>query len=227
MTALLTEVEILFKNDALLVALKPAGVVSEAGAEKSMPSLIAECCDGFTPYTVHRLDREVSGLMVYASSPEAAAELSRQIQSGELQKEYIAILCGSPEDEGGELCDLLYHDRQRNKTYVVDRRRRGVREAKLRYTVLGSAELDGKLLTAVAVQLLTGRTHQIRAQFASRGLSLYGDARYGGTKAARIALHSFRLSFKDPVTKKQITVTDLPDKYGSPFDLFAEQVRKA
>lgn len=224
----MTSCEILYESDAALVCVKPVGTLSEDADDGSLPGLLAarEGAQGRKPLTVHRLDREVGGLMVYAKTPGAAAELTRQINDGRLSKEYLAVLCGLPGEPEGALRDLLFHDRQKNKTYVTDRIRRGVREALLEYKVLATArEKDGGLLSLCLIRLLTGRTHQIRAQFASRRLPLYGDARYGGARRGQsIALFSFRLGFTDPLTGERVEINKEPPD--GIFEMFRSEIRK-
>ena len=149
--------------------------------------------------TVHRLDRTVSGLMVLARRSKAASELSRQIRDGEFQKEYVAVIHGKPAEDQGELRDLLLRNKQERKTYVVTETGKDVQEAILEYQVLNRTEE----LTRVRIQLRTGRTHQIRAQFSSRGLPLVGDRKYGIPEDdCRIALWSYRLAFQHPYSGK-------------------------
>ena len=193
--------EIIYFDRDVCVCVKPRGVLSEGEGQSEMPFLLGEALaeKGIktTVYPVHRLDKDTEGLMVYALSKTSAAELSRQIQSGELRKEYIAELCGVPAEGEGELCDLLFFDRKRGRSYVVDRERKGVRSARLGYTLISS---DGKYST-VRVKLYTGRTHQIRVQFASRGMPLRGDRRYGASAdSGDFSLRSCYLSFKHPRT---------------------------
>ncbi len=179
---------------------------------------------------VHRLDKEVGGLMVFAIGTKSAAELTAQISGRKIEKEYLAVVHGVPDAASGELCDLLYHDQRSNKTYIVDRVRRGVREARLEYRLCGTAgdgEGEGRL-SLLRIRLITGRTHQIRAQFSSRKMPLWGDARYGsrvrtgtGERAGKgvIALWSARLAFTDPATGKLVDIKKAPPD-GYPWQAF-------
>ncbi len=193
--------DILYHDSHLAVAVKPAGILSEGETKGTMPHMLAselEALNGtkVTPYTVHRLDKDTCGIMAYALTSKAAAALSAQIQSGDFKKTYTALLCGIPQADEGHLSDLLYYDRQRSKAFVVDRKRGGVKQAELNYRVL---EKRGST-TLVEVELLTGRTHQIRVQFASRGLPLFGDRRYGAPPSSgnQLALCATSLSFLHP-----------------------------
>ncbi len=188
--------EILYQDDAIVVCVKPARVMStdEPGG---MPSLVREALHTGDIRTVHRLDAVVSGLMVLARSAEAASELSRQIREGGFEKEYLAVLHGVPEKAEDTLTDLLLRDKRERKTYVVQELGKNVQEAVLSYKVLGAAEN----LSRVQIWLHTGRTHQIRAQFSSRNLPLVGDRKYGAMEdECEIALWSYRLAFAHPVT---------------------------
>lgn len=185
--------EILFESPELIVCLKPAGLSSQQEAKgESMPVLLQQHT-GRAVYPVHRLDKPAAGLMVYAKTEKAAAFLSAAMQCGQFHKEYLAALRGTPEAPSGRLEDLLYHDVRRNKTYVVNRKRKGVREAALEYETV--TQIDG--LTLVRVRLLTGRTHQIRVQFGSRKLPLCGDGTYGGGSGP-LGLWSAHLTFPNP-----------------------------
>ena len=180
---------ILYEDAQILVCVKPRGILSapDASGKPSMAELLAPR----TVYPVHRLDREAGGLMVFAKTVQSAAALSAEIQAGTFQKEYLAFCEGRPPQEG-IWEDLLYHDRGKNKTYVVKRRRAGVKDARLSFRLLHSFE-DGRSLTAI--RLFTGRTHQIRVQFASRGFPLCGDRKYGAKSRGKLALFSWKLSF--------------------------------
>ena len=211
-------IEILYRSHDLLICVKPAGVLSQSGTsgQKSMISLL-ESQTGCRVYPVHRLDREVGGVMIYALSQAAAAELSRQIQSGEMGKEYLAVTNGIPSQSEGLLTDLLFHDRVRNKTFVVDRKRKGVKEARLMYRVLETSQSQ----SLIHVRLLTGRTHQIRVQFASRGTPLSGDGKYGGGSGP-LLLWAFGLTLDLPGAERN-RFTAIPSKLGSFLVPFAPE----
>lgn len=197
--------DILYHDDAIVVCVKPPRVLStdEPGG---MPELVRQALNlpSHQVRTVHRLDRVVSGLMVLAITPEAASELSRQIREDRFQKEYLAVIHGCSEEKAGTLRDLLLRNKQERKTYIVKEPEKGVQEAILHYQVLSSREN----LTKVRIQLVTGRTHQIRAQFSGRGLPLVGDRKYSLLEDnCEIALWSYRLGFCHPVTGKPMEFT--------------------
>lgn len=195
--------EILYKDKSLAVAVKPAGVLSES---PGMPELLRDSLGG-SFYCVHRLDAGVGGVMVYARTGQAAAKLSDAMAQKRLVKEYLAVVHGKPGQDRGLLRDLLFHDKSRNKTYVVDRMRRGVKEAELEYTLL---ESKGEL-SLLRIRLHTGRSHQIRVQFASRAMPLLGDARYGSRyRDCGIALWSERLCFPHPFEEKTLDFRQAP-----------------
>ena len=185
--------EILYADAAVAVCVKPVGALSEGDGENAMPALLRAALGGEF-YPVHRLDQTVGGVMVYAKTAQEAARLTQAMGQGQMQKTYLAVLTGCPAERAGTLEDLLFHDRAKNKTYVVRRQRGGVKQARLHYEIL--AEQDG--LSLARIRLETGRTHQIRVQFASRGLPLLGDGKYG-SRCGRCtcALWSYRLSFPD------------------------------
>ncbi len=172
-----------------------------------MVSLLSAHCNNQV-YPLHRLDREVGGVMVYAKTKKAAANLSRDIAEHKFIKEYIALIHGKPESDSGEMRDLLFKDSRKNKSFVVKRQRKGVKEALLEYSLL---ETDGDFST-VLVRLHTGRTHQIRVQFASRKMPLKGDKKYGAKDESRnIGLWSFRITFNHPVTGEKLSFSEPPD----------------
>ena len=209
--------EILYADKDIILCIKPCGVLStdEPGG---MPALLRQALgdEQADVRTVHRLDRVVGGLMVFARSQAAAAALSRQITEGAFQKEYLAVVHGCPEPREGKMEDLLFRDAAENKTYVVRRMRKGVRPAALEYRVL--AENGG--LSLVHIHLLTGRTHQIRAQFSSRAMPLAGDRKYGAAgDNCEIALWSCCLTFRHPRTGKALRFEQEPSG-GYPWSAF-------
>lgn len=190
--------ELIYQDRDIVVCIKPPRVLStdEPGG---VPELVRQELGepNGNIRTVHRLDRTVSGLMVLARRSKAAAELSRQIREGEFQKEYLAVIYGTPEAEQGTFRDLLLRNKQERKTYVVAEPGKDVQEAILHY----QTQNVSAGFSRVRIQLETGRTHQIRAQFSSRGLPLVGDRKYSLLEdACEIALWSYRLSFKHPYT---------------------------
>lgn len=199
-------ITVLYKDEAIVVALKPARVLStdEPGG---MPELVRSAIGDTSVFTVHRLDRVVSGLMVLARTQQAASELSRQIRDNQFEKAYLAVVHGAPEQDTGRLCDLLFRDKARKMTMVADQMAKGVQPASLGYRVL--RRKDG--MSRVRIQLETGRTHQIRVQFASRGLPLVGERKYSTLEDdCEIALWSYRLAFSHPVTGEKMEFTQDP-----------------
>lgn len=197
--------DFLYLDEHIAVCVKPPRVLStdEPGG---MPELVRNALGDPKAdiRTVHRLDRVVSGLMVLARSALAASELSRQIRDDQFGKEYLAVLHGCPHSPAGRLTDLLLRDKQERKTYIVQEPGKGVQEAILDYQVLKTAENFSR----VRIQLITGRTHQIRAQFSGRGMPLVGDRKYATLDdPCEIALWSYRLSFFHPVTGEAMEFT--------------------
>ena len=200
--------ELIYTDDDILVCLKPARVLStdEPGG---VPDLAREALGDpkADVRTVHRLDRVVAGLMVLARNAKAASELSRQIRDDEFEKEYLAVVHGRPEEDTGTLRDLLGRDKARKMTYVAQEPAKGVREAVLDYQVLNTASE----MSRVKIRLHTGRTHQIRVQFASRGMPLVGERKYSELNdPCEIALWSCRIGFTHPKTGKRMEFTHEP-----------------
>ena len=189
-------IDVLYVDEDIVVCIKPPRVLStdEPGG---LPEMLRQTMATKDFRTVHRLDRVVSGLMVVARSAAAASELSRQIREDSFQKEYQAVVHGCVEQQGGRLTDLLLRDKARKMTMVVTEPGKDVQPAALRYQILGG----NQELTRVRIQLETGRTHQIRVQFASRGFPLVGERKYSELNdPCEIALWSYRLAFTHPIT---------------------------
>ncbi len=196
-----------------VVCIKPVGVSSEDGPG-SMPALLRQELGGEI-FPVHRLDLNVGGLMVYARTKAAAAKLSQAVQEGTMIKEYLAVLHGIPEQPEGCYEDLLWKDSRKNKVFVVTRCRKGVKQARLTYRCIET--VNGT--TLVHIRLHTGRSHQIRVQFASRRTPLLGDHKYGSRDETKSpALWSARLTFPHPKTKELLTFSCLPS--GTVWDGF-------
>lgn len=199
--------EYIYKDNVMVLCCKPVGMSSEAGPG-SLPEALEQDLGG-TVFPIHRLDLNVGGLMVYARTKQAAAKLSASVQEGKLVKEYLAMIHGCPEEKEGILEDLLWKDSKKNKVFAVQRERKGVKKAKLAYRVL--EEKEGTAL--VLIRLFTGRSHQIRVQFSSRGFPLVGDHKYGSRdKAASPALYSCRLTLPHPISGETMVFTSLPEK---------------
>lgn len=198
-------IDVLYSDRNIAVVIKPIGVISEDG-EGSVPALIREALGVNDVYTIHRLDRDVGGVMVYALNKSAAAELSAAVSENALEKIYLAVVHGVPSEKNGVFSDLLFKDSKKNKSYVVKRERKGVRYAELSYEVLAAS--GEKAL--VRVKLHTGRSHQIRVQFSSRQMPLLGDKKYGASDSEKqIALFSHCLTF--PYKGKNVTFSALPE----------------
>jgi len=202
---------LIYKDNDIVVCVKPARVLStdEPGG---MPQLVREVLEDENAdvRTVHRLDRVVSGLMVLARNPESASNLGKQIQEGVFKKEYLAVAHGNVPDKG-TMTDLLIRDKARRMTFVTDKPQKGAQEAVLHFESIGKA--SGKSL--VRIELVTGRTHQIRCQFASRGFPLIGERKYSTLEDdCEIALLSHALHFMHPKTGKELDfVLAPPDEY--------------
>lgn len=198
--------DILYCDDDIVVCVKPPRVLStdEPGG---LPELLRNQLGTEDFRTVHRLDRVVSGLMVVARNAKAASDISRQIREDAFQKEYLAVIHGEPAQESGRLEDLLLRDKARKMTLVAKEMAKGVQPAALRYRVISCQ--NG--MSRVRIQLETGRTHQIRVQFASRNLPLVGERKYAVLDdPCEIALWSYRLAFTHPATGEKMEFTKQP-----------------
>lgn len=203
--------DILFENNSIAVCIKPAGVSSQESNGKNMVTMLEEATEIAEIYPVHRLDIKTSGVMVYAKTKSAAAFLSREITEGRFIKEYKALIHGIPEDSSGTMEDFLFFDRRKNKSYVVKKERKGVKKAILDYDVIKSGTSEKGQLSLVKIKLHTGRTHQIRVQFASRKMPVYGDGKYGASDNVPFtALRSSRITFINPEDGKELSFSAPP-----------------
>lgn len=220
--------EILLKNKDVVIIKKPSGVPSQSdpsGDKDAMTltsELLREKGERGELYLVHRLDRVVGGLLVFARNKKAAAELSRLVSGDGIGKEYLAVIDGRLDD--GVLIDYLYKDARASKAFVVDKKRGGVKEAELSFITLESVDTEKGVRSLVKIRLKTGRFHQIRAQFASRKTPICGDGKYGSkdNRAHLPALFAYKLSFK--LFDYNIEAKEIPDLDAYPWCLFDRSV---
>lgn len=207
-------IEILFQDKHLVVVVKPVKVLSEDQGPNSLPFLLRQQLN-CAIFPVHRLDQMVAGIMVYAKSASVAGQLTNLIHSDDFHKEYLAICEGPFEKTENTLEDFLFHDKNKNKTYIVKRLRHGVKPAKLAYQVIQYHQN----LCLLKIQLFTGRTHQIRAQLAHIHHPLVGDGKYGSKiNQYDCCLYSYHLHFQHPITKKDLQWFSIPTQ--KPFCFF-------
>ena len=233
---------ILYEDNDIIVVIKPAGLESQSG-KSFAPDMVSEIRKHLAshpqdihkltketstaskypqpPYVgvIHRLDRPVSGIMVYAKNPKAAASLSTSLQQGKIEKWYQAVICGKPVDNVEKYVDYLLKDGKTNTSRIVDKSAAGAKRAELEYQILEEKEQgDGAVRSLVEIHLHTGRHHQIRVQFAAHGTPLVGDTKYGAPAAASVgrarreplALCAVRLSFLHPVTGERMEFSTEP-----------------
>ncbi len=212
---------IFYEDQELIVVKKPVGMESQETHSFS-PDLVSEIKKHIhhlstkkeEPYVgiIHRLDKPVGGIMVYAKTKEAASLLSRQVKENQMQKMYMAVVCGKPVDNVDNFVDYLLKDTGKNMSRIVEKGISGAKRAELRYQVVDTFK-EEELLTLVKIWLITGRHHQIRVQFAGRGMPLWGDHRYNPKFAGQksIALSACELSFLHPKTKKPLTFQMEPE----------------
>lgn len=210
--------EILFSDEYITICKKEAGQLSEdSDSPQSLPNILRNET-GHDIYTLHRLDKPVGGVIIYANTKAAASKFTALITSENgITKRYLTVCDGVLTDNEGEMRDLLFHDRQRNKTFCVKRMRKGVKEAILKYKVIDVNENKSLL----EIELITGRTHQIRAQLASRKIPVTGDGKYGSRdNKCTTALFSHSVTFVHPFTGEKISVSAMPDFTQYPWSLF-------
>ena len=217
------ELRVLYRDPHILLVGKPAGMPAQPDPSGQADLLSAVQATYPTASLVHRLDTPTGGVMVFGLTPKATAKLCALVQDhSQFRKEYLAVTSAPPESEAGSLRDYLFHDKQKNKAFVTDGKRKGSKEAVLDYRTVATLD-DGH--TLLLVRLHTGRTHQIRVQLASRGLPLVGDGKYGSReKAPFIGLWAYRLTFPHPITGKSLTVSTVPDADMMPWCLFRDHI---
>lgn len=210
------DIRILYEDKDICVCVKPPETISQS---PGMPEKLSELLGGEF-FCVHRLDKGVGGVMVYARNEKAAAKLSQMTAGRELVKHYVAVIPDVLTSHEGIMEDLLFRDREKNKSFVVKRMRKGVKDAKLEYKRLATA--DGTAL--VKIRLHTGRSHQIRCQFSSRSAPILGDSKYGSTiKCGGMALWSYSLSFRHPANGKPMEFSQAPE--GEVWDKFRRYIQ--
>lgn len=208
-------IEIIYEDENMLVINKPIGLSSQKEDEQSAV-IELQLQLGCEIFPVHRLDKMVSGLLIYGKNSKTAGKLSKALNGDFFDKYYLAVVENEFSETKGELTDLLYYDRKRNKSFVVNRERNGVKEARLTYEVL--QQTNNKAL--VKVHLLTGRTHQIRVQFSHSGHPLCGDGKYGSKdNHCTVALFCHQLTFKHPISNRVMYFNIYPEQR-YPWNLF-------
>lgn len=215
--------EILYENKNCLVAVKAVGVLSQKGrkGDSDMVTLLSQTQKGSlgSIYLIHRLDKEVGGVMLFAKNHAAASFYASAVENRKVQKEYLAVVRGIPEAPKGEWRDFLFRDEEKRRTITVAAGHKGAKEARLRYELLETKVVGGETVSLLRIELLTGRNHQIRVQCASRHLPLLGDGLYGEAKDGEApALFAFRLCFPE-MTGGEKTVSALPS--GGIWDEFS------
>lgn len=222
-----TQFEILYEDNHIIVVLKPQ-MIACCPDESKDDNLFDQIKTYIkTAYNkpgnvylglVHRLDRPTGGVMVYAKTSKAAARLTEGLQSGDFEKKYLAVLCGTPDSQRGTLCNYLRKNTVNNMVYICTPSEEGAKYAELDYKIL---ESKGKYSLA-DVRLHTGRTHQIRVQMSGISHPIYGDMRYGGALAqkGKLALWAYSLSFLHPITKERLKFIAYPPETETPWKAF-------
>lgn len=216
-------VKILFEDEYIIICEKESGMLSEdSDSAESLPEILRKQTNSDI-YTLHRLDKPVGGAIMYAKTKKSASAFSSIISDNALTKKYLAITEGILKEKSGEMRDLLFKDSRKNKTFIVKRMRKGVKEAILKYNVI--SENDNRSM--VKIELETGRSHQIRVQFASRKAPLAGDGKYGSRdNKCSVALWSHSLSFVHPFTKQNMCISSFPDFSVYPWNEFRTENEK-
>lgn len=218
--------DVLFLNKDFLACVKPQGLPSQpdTSGDDDMTSLLKQYLkargENEDIFVLHRLDRATGGVMIYARNQKSAAELSRLIAEKDgFEKHYLTVVSGVPSEKCGNMTDYLYKDSAQKKSFVVKSERKGAKLASLDYEVINSAEINTKTFSLVGIKLNTGRFHQIRAQFSSRGMSVFGDGKYGSReKAPHFALWANKIAFA--YKGKKYEFEKAPDMDALPWNYF-------
>ncbi len=218
--------DVLFLNKDFLACVKPQGLPSQpdTSGDDDMTSLLKQYLkaqgENEDIFVLHRLDRATGGVMIYARNQKSAAELSRLIAEKDgFEKHYLAVVSGVPSQKCGNMTDYLYKDSAQKKSFVVKSERKGAKLASLDYEVINSVEINTKTFSLVGIKLNTGRFHQIRAQFSSRGMSVFGDGKYGSReKAPHFALWANKIAFA--YKGKKYEFEKAPDMDALPWNYF-------
>ena len=216
------KLKILYEDNHIIVVEKPPNVPSQADktTDEDMLTIIKRYIK--EKYNkpgnvylglVHRLDRPVGGVMVFAKTSKAASRLSEQVRNKTFKKEYLAIVDGKLDVKSGTLEDYLVKNERNNLSKVTNKETKNAKYAKLDYEVLKySKEIN---LSVLRILLHTGRHHQIRVQLANMGHSICGDQKYGTRgRGKQISLWAYKLTIEHPITKESMTFTDIPEKIG-------------
>lgn len=214
------QTKVIYEDEAVLVCYKPAGLAVQTAVSfqedmvNELKNYLSTKNGGKNPYlgVIHRLDQPVEGLLVFGKTKQAAAELTAQLTKGTLSKKYIAVLCGIPDKEQGELVDYLRKNPRTNLAQVVSEKEAGggkgeAKRAQLRYGILAAKEQRA----LAEIEIKTGRFHQIRAQMSHMGYPLWGDVKYGAKVRGQLALCAHYLEFENPLTGKRQIVTIEPE----------------
>ena len=222
-------IEILYEDETLLGVVKPQGIPAQADktGDADLLSMLEEHT-GQPLGLLHRLDRPVGGVMLFAKSKKAEAVLAKDLQEHRLKKTYLTVLCGRLPATDGTLENYLLKNARTNLSEVVSKERKGAKRAVLHYRKIAETETDMGHLTLAEIALETGRHHQIRVQTSYAGFPIWGDKKYHKTFSRKgkteIALWSYRLEGIHPVTKKPFLLTAKPKQ--EPFSCFAEELKE-
>ena len=227
------DLNILFEDEEILVVEKPVGIESQT-ARSFEPDMVSEVKKHINtlspkqgePYVgvIHRLDKPVGGVMVYAKTKGAAESLSSQVSKHQMEKIYYAVVCGKPVENFGAYVDYLWKDGKTNCSKIVDKGIKGAKLAELHYQVVENKNIGSEECCLTKITLKTGRHHQIRVQMAGHGTPLWGDRKYNlmvqkNTAVGNVALFAYSLSFSHPVTKKRLGFSVKPK--GEVFEMFS------